>query len=175
MKRGDIIAFYGHGILYEVLSRLLKLFEPWWDRKCWHTAIIFLVSPDGCYLLESQAQGVNINFYQAQDLKDTRLYRWFDSEPAEIKMEDFLAEHNNERYDVGLYFWTMAQYLIRHFFNHRIPRLLNNRYTCWELVFRLAEELDHPIGSPYDCPLLTDFLKHYGGDVSPDGIYYPIV
>ena len=62
-------------------------------------------------------------------------------------------------YDVAVYFFTMLQYLILHFFNHPIPRLLDNRYACWELAFFFAREMGKPIQSIHKYPVITDFLK----------------
>ena len=74
-------------------------------------------------------------------------------------MENFIAEELHKGYDAAVYFWTVLQYFILHFFNHHIPRVLDNRYTCWELAFVFARERGKPIQSIHDYPIITDFLK----------------
>ena len=160
MKRGDVVIFKRSGFISFVIGSLIKFFEKWWDFWGWHMAVVWQEAHGGWYILEAMGQGVKINYYTDKFLAEkTRIYTWLDEEPTEEKMGKFLAGHINKRYDVAIYFWTALQYLIRHYFNHRIPRLLDERFTCWELAFAFCEEMGKPIGSKYDCPIITDFLK----------------
>lgn len=162
MKAGDILVFKGSGLVFEILSRLVKCFEQKWDRWGWHMAIVFQKESEGWYVLESQGNGVNINFYSEKFLREnTCCYEWFDKSPSKVKMGQFLIDYNGKSYDVAVYFWTAFQYLIRHFWNRRIPRLLDDQFTCWELVFEFCEVMGKPIGSKYNCPIITDALKAF--------------
>ena len=158
---GDIALFEGQGVAFEILSRALKFFEREWDRWGWHMAIIWAPAYEGWYILEATGQGVKINYYSNETLreKDVRTYRWLDKQPTQKKMNEFLASHIDKAYDIAVYFWTGFQYLVRHFLNRPIPRLLDDRWTCWELAFQFCEDMGKPIGSRFDCPLITDFLK----------------
>ncbi len=161
MKRGDIIEFKRQGFVSTILGGVLKLFERDWDGWGWHLAIAWLQVGDlGWHILEATEDGVETNFYFNSWLKDeVRTYKWLDKVPSQKKMNKFLEGHLNKKYDVVIYFWTTLQYLIRHYFNHRIPRLLDDRFTCWELASEFCDEMGKPWESRYDCPMITDFLK----------------
>jgi len=142
------------------ISRALKLFERWWDGWGWHLSIAWKKAGNGWYILEATGDGVEVNFYRNKYLfTDTRIYQWFATPPTRKVMDKFYREHIGKKYDVAIYFWTALQYLFRHFWNKRIPRLLDDRYTCWELVFEFCDEMGKPLGSKYDCPIITDFVK----------------
>ena len=164
MKRGSLIEFKRKGPVSFILGGILKLFERDWDGWGWHLAIAWEKAYDGWYILEA-LHGVEANYYSQHYLDyNTRSYSWLDKVPTLKKMQVFLDSHINKKYDVAIYFWTTLQYLIRHYFNHRIPRLLDDRFTCWELVFEFCAEMDKPIGSKYDCPIITDALSAFKGD-----------
>ncbi len=161
-QKSDIVVFQGDGFIFQVLGRLLKLFNTWWDRWGWHTAIIWRRGYQGWFLLEATAHGVMEHFYSDAYLHDhARIYRWLDTCPNQKSMDSFFETHILRPYDVAIYFWTALQYLVRHFFNHRIPRLLDARFTCWELCFEFAEEMGKQIGSKYDCPMITEMIKAF--------------
>jgi len=157
-RRGDLLVFKGSGIVFTILGGLLKLFERKWDFWGWHTA--FTVNHDT--ICESIAEGVVLSPLTKYPSDEVRAYRWFDTMPDQTKMDLYLQQHLGKRYDVAIYFWTMAQYLIRHYWNHRIPRLLDDRYTCWENLCEFCEDMAKPIESRYDCPILTDILRSLG-------------
>lgn len=159
MTRGDIIEFKRQGFVSALLGGFLKLFERDWDGWGWHLAIAWEAAHDGWFILEAR-HGVEINYFPNRFLKEnTRFYRWLSVPPTMRKMNKFLSEHAGKSYDVTVYFWTALQYLIRHYFNHRIPRLLDDKFTCWELVFEFCDIMGKPVSSKYDCPILIDFIK----------------
>ena len=162
INRGYIVEFKRKGLLPAILSKILRLFERDWDGWGWHLAIVWEESKlsDGWYILEALINGVEINYYSNEYLSDNaRIYKWLEKAPTKKALARFLQSHITRKYDVGIYIWTTLQYLMRHYFNRKIPRLLDERYTCWELVFEFCEEMGKPISSKYDCPLVTDFLK----------------
>ena len=133
IKVGDIICFKGKGPVFTILSFLLSLCDSGWRKlkwKPWHMSILWQIDTLGCWILEATAPWVIINHYFWEDLKSkTRFYHWLDKEPTRAEMDKFYNGHYEKAYDVVIYFWTSLQYLIRHFFNHRIPRLLDDRFT----------------------------------------------
>jgi len=166
IKRGDLVEFKRRGPVSFIMGGLLKLLDRTWDGWGWHLAIVWEKSDlsDGWYILEALAGGVEANYYSLDDLKTRcRVYHWLDAMPAVEQLDQFLNGHIKKSYDVAIYFWTTLQYLVRHFFNRRIPRLLDDRYTCWELVFEYCEEMGKPIGTKYDCPMIDDFIRVVGG------------
>jgi len=169
MKRGDFVEFKRSGPVATVLGGLLKLFERDWDGWGWHLAILWEKRSEGWMILESVKNGVSLNYYPNKDLERTRIWLWFEELPTREVMEIFYKDHIGKRYDAAIYFWTVLQYIIRHYFNHRIPRLLDDRFTCWELVFWFARCMGKPIQSVYDCPIITDFLKVMEVGISPPG------
>jgi len=159
IKRGDIIEFKGRGPTFFFLGWILKLFEWWWDRWGWHTAFVCGKDERGLLICEALDSGVQITPLSRYDGYPYRIYRWLDRVPPQTKVDAYVESVLGARYDVTIYFWTAAQYLFRHFFNRRIPRLLDDRYTCWENVFWFMREMGKPIQSIYDCPMITDMLK----------------
>ena len=162
---GNLVEFKRRGPVSFLLGSLLKMLDHKWDFWGWHLAIVWEKSDlsDGWYILEALAGGVETNYYSLEDLASRcRVFHWLDEVPAKETLAEFLKGHINKKYDVAVYFWTSLQYLIRHFFNRRIPRLLDERFTCWELVFEFCEELGKPIGSKYDCPMISDFANVVG-------------
>ena len=163
MRKGNIIAFKGRGFTFTILSFLLSIFDKEWrgeDWKPWHLAIAWARAYGGWYILEATGAGVKINFYDNKFLEsNTRSWEWLGEKPDSDKMAQFLKEHILKRYDVAVYFWTIAQYLVRHYFHHSLPLVLNNRYSCWELVDEWCDEMGKPWAPKYGFPLITDFLK----------------
>jgi hypothetical protein len=155
IRPGDIIVFQGDGFLFEVLSRLLKLFERNYERWGWHTAFVFAQDSYGWIICEALVGGVTTNYLDTS--RSFRVYRWFASPPWRLR--EFICQYIGCRYDILLYPWTAVQYLIRHYWNRPIPRLLDNKFTCWELVAEMCESMGKPIVSKYDCPIITDILK----------------
>ena len=74
-------------------------------------------------------------------------------------MDQFRCDYIGKPYDVAIYFWTGLAILIRHFFNHPIPKLLNDRFCCWELVQEFSEAMGKPIQSKYDVIIISDLIK----------------
>jgi len=175
IRPGDNIIFKrseGFGIAL-VLSWIIKIFYPKWDMWGWHMAVVvapaneifvskfnrlfkasLIVENGGWIVIESTWPVVRLNNLSL--MGEYRPYRWFD-EPLENPLIDsFIRKYIGWRYDVLLYFWTAAAYLFRHFWNRPIPRLLDNRYTCWELAAEFDEAMGKPVCSKYDCPILPD-------------------
>jgi len=167
MKVGDIIEFRRRGLVSGLLGGILGLFERDWDGWGWHMGVAWQDSKVGdsnvgWYVLEALSGGVEVNFYTSQYLEEnTRGWQWLEESPSRERMDKFLSDYVNKKYDVVVYFWTMLQYLVRHYFNRRIPRLLDERYTCWELAFWFCREMGRPIQSIYDCPLISDAIRAF--------------
>jgi len=163
-RAGDILIFKRSGFASAILSWLLQRFEPWWDRWGWHMAIIHNRTrlsgrTLGWWILESQGQGVGINWIPRRDFYKIRAYRRLNKKPTQSQLSSFKAKVEGCNYDVAVYFFTMLQYLILHFFNHPIPRLLDNRWTCWELCALFCREMGKPWQPLHRYPMITDFLE----------------
>lgn len=158
LQPGDFLVFQGSGFPFRILGGILKLFERKWDFWGWHVA--FVATPST--LCESIGQGVVVSALSKYTPEQTRCYRWFNEQPDQARINHFVGAHLGDDYDVLVYFNTICQYIIRHFWNRAIPRLLDNRYSCWELVFQFADDMGKEISSDYDCPMLTDLLKTMG-------------
>lgn len=164
MKRGDIVCFYGKGLLFRVLSGLLCIFDGYWrslPRKFWHTAILWREDYGGWFIMEAVASGVKINYFSNNELKErAKVYHWLDARPTHQKMARFLKEHINKRYDVAIYFWTATSIILRHFWNRRIPKLLDDRYDCWELAEAFASFFNKSMmPHEYDTIIISDMVK----------------
>ena len=162
MEKYNIVEFKRVGFVSFIIGSLLKVFEHKWDGWGWHLAVAWERVFDGWILLEAVAKGVSLNFHSDKELSaNTRSYHWFDK-PLTFIDEDAVAfyyRHIEKKYDVAVYLWTALQYFARHLLNHRVPRLLDDRFTCWELVSEFCDEMGKPVESKYDCPMLPDILK----------------
>lgn len=159
-KIADIVLFKGNGLLFEGLSHLLKIIEKDWDRWGWHMTFVSGKSTTaGWMICEMLEGGQNFTPLYKYNNRDYRVYRWFDNEPTNKQMTEWIKRNIRVRYDVAQYPWTMIAFLIRHYFNKPIPKLLNNMWTCWESIFALGYEFGKEISSKYDCEMITDFLK----------------
>ena len=160
--RGSIVEFKREGFVSLVLGNLLKLFERDWDFYGWHLGILWDRAYDGWYILEATGPGVKVNYYSNSYLeKNSRYWDWLDKEPTRVDMGLFLKEHINQKYDVATYFFTALAIIIRHYFNRPIPKLLDERFSCWELAAEFCADMGEPIVSKYDVILLPDLIKAF--------------
>lgn len=160
MKCGDIIEFKRKGFVSWFLGGLLKLLKRDWDSWGWHLGIAWQRSWYGWYILEATGKGICLNWYSDAYLaQSTRVWEWFDEELDPMDMSSFLKKHINKKYDVAIYFWTSLAVIIRHYFNHPIPKLLDDRFSCWELVQEFSTEMGKPIISRYNVVVIIDIIK----------------
>jgi hypothetical protein len=163
-RPGDAVIFKGQGPVFEVLSFLLCLSDISWrkrDWKPWHTAFICRRETDGgAAICESLGSGVQITPLSRYPAEAYRIYRWLPAEPAAEKMEGYLQKTLGKDYDAAVYLWTALQYLARHYLNRRIPRLLDDRFTCWENLCNFYEDMGKPVTSKFDCPMITDIIRN---------------
>ncbi|MFA5937268.1 MAG: YiiX/YebB-like N1pC/P60 family cysteine hydrolase [Candidatus Paceibacterota bacterium] len=157
LQPGDILVFKRSGPVSFILGGILKLFEKDYDFWGWHVGFIAHYAK-GWMICEALGNGVSLTPLSHYKPENIRVYRWLDN-PSQEKINRFVADYLGKPYDVAVYFWTALQYLLRHFWNRPIPKLLDGSFTCWELVFEFAEEMQKRIGSKYDCPLITDMLR----------------
>jgi hypothetical protein len=157
-RRGDILVHKGEGIVFEILSRFLRLFESWWDRWGWHMSFVVLRVMNQLTIAEARELFTGCREITTQT-SNIRCYRYFDEVPDLEATSVYLTNSMGKRYDVAVYFFTMIQYLVLHFRNKSLPRILDDRYTCWELVFDYCTEMGKPITTIRKYPILTDFLK----------------
>lgn len=163
IRVGDNLVFKRSGLLANILSLLVKMFYPKWDRWGWHMAVVawYDNSKRDWMILEATGQGVVLTPLSVLIGKSgmPRIYHWNKVRINKDKVKAFVDTHLGQRYDVLLYFWTFAQYLFRHFWNKPIPRLLDYRWTCWELATEFDEFMGKPIVSKFDCPVIADLVK----------------
>ena len=171
VRRGDILVFKRErnpfksppsavlGCALWFMERLLPL-RPRYDGWGWHTAIVISRVRGSYKILESVGGGVRYGFAPENRIgRGIRVYRLLPSEPDAAVLEKIAQDYLGKPYDVLVYFWSALAYLLRHFWNRRIPRLLDGCFTCWELTFAVMKRLGMTIGSPYDCPMLPDMLR----------------
>lgn len=149
-------------IIGPILSFFIGIFDSEWlkmKRKPWHCRLVISGYGRTAIVLEALAGGVQQKTIDYIPLEKQRAYRWFDSPINAAKLKAWVDEHEGKPYDVLIYFWTAVQYLFRALWNRRIPRLLDDKYTCWELVMEACEDFDKPMNSKRDCPLITDLCR----------------
>jgi len=160
IKRGDIIEFKRRGFVSAVLGWLLKRIEKDYDGYGWHTAIAWQPAPQGWYILEAIQHGVTLNWYTEENIfNHSRVWTWLKEEPDPVVMSSLLPKYLYKKYDVAIYFWTAVAVIFRHYFNRPIPKLLDNRFDCWELIQEFTMDMEDPILSRYDVIIITDLVK----------------
>ncbi len=158
VRAGDILVFKGSGIFAFVLSRLIKaLKEPSWDCWGWHTAPV--IAPD----IIVDAQWPKLKRARISDYvkagREIKAYRIMDL-PVEDKLAGFAKEHIGRRYDWFVYILTTLAQLLRPMFD--FPRIIDLRFTCWEITFDFCDDMGLDISPPYNYPFITDFLRYVG-------------
>jgi hypothetical protein len=142
-----------------VLGRLLQIVDRKYDGWGWHVSIAWVRTTKGWFILEATSRGVQLNHYTFEYLeRTTRAYRWFDEPPDRQEMTDFALAHLGKPYDVAVYFWTGIAILLRRA-GVRLPKLIDRRYTCWELVQEFSFEMDDPIIPREDVIIISDLIK----------------
>lgn len=158
IRPGSILTFPPGGPVAGILVPLIRLFEKDYKGEDWHMAIAVQEFPQVGWQI-AHATGKGVRFQYLRDYGKTfNVYNWLpemDSHDVQL----FVNKHLGERYDIGAYFGTALQYLILHYFNHSIPRWLDNQWTCWEFCFLFCREMGKPIQSLHKYPFITDFLE----------------
>lgn len=166
-RSGDTLMFKGKGLVFGIFNFLLCIFEKRWrqiprELRPWHLGKVTSAQTDGLFVLEGTSPCCREHFYYFSELRGKAcVARWLKTPIPKDRWEIYNKEFIGKKYDVPVYFWTMAQYLIRHYWNKCIPRLLDDRYTCWELVQSIDCDEGEPWGSKYDCVMITDFPLIY--------------
>lgn len=170
IKVGDIICWRGEGLVFNILSTILSLFDSTWrhrNPKYWHMAFIHGQDKDGDWLIcEATMPCVRtmpLSILEQIYGKDYKVYPWFDQPFPQGQLEPFVKEHLGCKYDVGIYFLTIAQELAARWFHIALPRLLNSAYSCWELVEEYCDFYGNPWHSTHNVkhryPIISDFLN----------------
>jgi hypothetical protein len=133
------------------------------------------IDDKGLFVFEGTAPRSRIHHYNYDELTNCVIYRVTDHEITSQFKALMIRRYLHKRYDVSVYFRTAIQYIVLrvieriqhivcpyHKFTMSLPRVLNDRYTCWELV----EAIDRDAGIDW-CPrsrypMITDFLDYTG-------------
>ena len=163
LRPGDILIFKRNerSRSARVLGWVIKHLEHDWDGWGWHMGYVRCVGADGSIeTVESlRGRGVeNVCYPTFGDLGEVRIYRWLDELDDDL-LESFTAMHMGEEYDIACYFWTSLQRLLAPLTHHLIPRIINNRYTCWELVCDMARAMNKPLQPVEQYPLIADMER----------------
>jgi hypothetical protein len=174
VRPGDIILCDSAGPLAACLSFMISVFDSDWrnlQRKPWHVRFVSKGVGLNATVCEALSPVVCERRLTSIPILKQRAYRWFDDGIQQEWLDRWVYAHCGLRYDVLIYFWTAIVYLARAVWNRYIPRLLDDRYTCWELVMEMCEDAGKPMHSKRDCPLITDLcqaiglLPKHGGEI----------
>jgi len=160
---GDIVLFdlnKNPGIS-RVCSALLAICDSRWrkrDRKFWHTAIVSRKDRKlGWMIFEGNTPCTRE--IPLASCGSHELYRWFDKPVTQAKMRQFVEKYTGRSYDAAVYILTALTYLLHRYFNIHLPRILDDKYTCWELVYDACFYLGKPLGETHNYPMLPDMLE----------------
>ena len=160
---GDCVEFKREGKwnsadLY--LARLLKWFRPKWDMWGWHVALITEYQPGtGWMILDTNMKEVNEVPLSNYKDKEFRVWRWLDEPPSPSKMAEYVFKHTGEKYDVMIYFYTLAWAICREKFGFEIPRILDKSWSCWETPTWMWLRMGKELIPEADYPLLSDITS----------------
>jgi len=156
---GNIILFERnkHDKIAFILTKLLKLFYKNYDGWGWHMGIVASRTTDGNDYWILEATWPTSKLTLLSQMGKYRSYQWLDVINMN-KHYEFVNSHIGKKYDILLYPWTTIQYLFRHYWNKPIPRLLDDRFTCWELATEYCEFMGKRMVSKYDCPILPEIV-----------------
>lgn len=164
IQMGDVFLYKRGGFTATILGGLLKLLNPSWDGWGWHLAICTGRYLGGFEVLEALGGGVTLNKVDEHRLgSDIRVYRVMQNEPSLAAVQELNKVFIGRPYDVAIYFWTALAIIIRHYVNRPIPKLLDNRYSCWELAQEWLCHFGIELCSPYDVVIITDIMKFLEG------------
>lgn len=156
---GDRVIFKGEGLLFQVLSRIIKLMNPRWDRWGWHMATLVEKDEQGWWMMEATGSGVGK--VRLPDDRAYRLYHWHEKPLRKRKVERFLKDRENQPYDADAYIGTVLATIWQKITGRRW-RVHDDQYHCWEL----SDEFDRFMGKPWtslqEYPLITTFIKKCG-------------
>ena len=164
MKRGDIVIFKGHGITYEILSRLLKLFDKEWDRWGWHLAILYSIERTRTVIIESTSGGVTFNILSGKEGVDWKSDQWLDKAPTGQQMHEWAVKYLGQPYDYIGYSTTILSYLSKVLFN-RPFRIINRDYYCWELGSMFAIDFGKPFVPLAEKPTIAEIMRALEGEL----------
>lgn len=157
IKLGSILVWKGGGILYAVLSFLIrKIDNPEWDGWGWHMSFISRYG-NGWWVCEATGEGVREE--RLANLKGE--YKAFNiplpllgSEPV----REFVKQHKGRKYHSLGYLWKALYILTRGHF----PRILTRKQVCWDLVFEFCDDMGAEITDEEVPPYLINFLSYVG-------------
>lgn len=158
-RAGDIIVWKGDGLIYQVLSWLIKsLKEHDWDRWGWHTTPMI----SSQRFVDALFPKIKISkLTDARYLnRECRVYRIFECPPVQSKINKFVKDKVGCPYDFLAYPLTALALLLRPRVD--IPRIINKRFHCWETTWEFADECGCDITDDYHYPFLTDLLRLCG-------------
>lgn len=157
LRAGDFILTQGQGWLFRMVSCFLNIVEPTWRQLVFKPLHMAFVMDGGGSIFEGYFPEARTRHISDLAPGSYRVYRWFPEplDPGRVAL--FVNSRMGTRYDIDCYFWTFWYYLLRGLV--RIPRIINNRFTCWEICADLALWFGRPWHDMYSYPLITNFLK----------------
>jgi hypothetical protein len=157
LRAGDFILTQGQGWLFQIVSCFLSKVEPSWRRLPFKPLHMSFAIDSRGFLFEGYFPEARTRHISELPQGTYRVYRWF-SEPLDPgRLAEFIKSREGARYDIDCYFWTFWFYMLKGWI--RLPRIINNRFTCWEICADLALWFGDPWDDMYSYPLITNFLK----------------
>lgn len=158
LEAGDNIVWKGNGTLFSVLSTIVSWKEPSWKArkwKGWHMGYIIRILDSG-EIITSQAiaNGVSaVTYPDFAAMGDCHIYHWLDN-PDQAKIDLYASEHNEDKYDIPAYFWTIIAYLFNLDF-----AIFTKREDCWENVSRFDRFIGKELQLEDKMPLISDMMN----------------
>jgi hypothetical protein len=166
IQPGTQVLCDARGLLATVVSVLMWLFIPYWrtiKRKPFHVGFISRKDPNkGWMMCEAIAGGIVETSLKNYDTQYMAFYQWFDTPPSEDCINRYLKDHLGCKYDVLIYFWTIAAEFASILFRRNIGRWDNDSYDCWENLEEFDELCGKPLCKAHRTIMITDFCRELG-------------
>jgi len=187
IKPANQLLHKGGGPVYEILSRIIKLFYWWWDGWGWHMSWIVYIEvngeivdelemksrdnhlqiPDNVIIMIAEAQGRGFQVRELTMREQVRVYNWFPEPPHPAEISEWIENHLGWKYDSVVYFWTGLQRIMQKFhldfITSFLGRIINKWWMCWEAWFAFARDFGKPVQEEFGFtirryPFITDWV-----------------
>jgi len=164
---GDVIAFPGKGIIFQILSRaicaLYYLFKRnqmnrvySWGRRYWHLGIAWRKVYTGWLVLEALSDGVQLKFHPIKEIARCRTIPLNKKIDTDIKKQ-FFNHHIGQPYDADVYLGTVFYFFYWILFK-KMFRIVDSEQMCWELARSWLRANGKPIAPNNKFTIIVDFF-----------------
>jgi hypothetical protein len=163
IRLGSTLLWKGKGVWYEILSRLIKWFDPdpWvrevWDRWGWHLTQVVGQTDDGDWIIDEATAPHDRRVALSLCTGEYKVINWLEETPKQAKCDRFVASYSGFRYDPLSYLWTLLNRMTGGYF----PVISDKLHNCWERNGCFNDFMVHPVYLDFEAAYMPLMLKRY--------------